>query len=204
MVSENQIYNYKMKKNKLNLAIFASGSGSNAENIVNYFNGFPNVFIKLILTNNPHAGVIERMKKYGITLELFNKDDFYNSENVLNTLKAQKVDVIILAGFLWLVPEKLIENFEERIINIHPALLPAYGGKGMYGHYVHEKVIENREKYSGITIHLVNKEYDKGKILFQAKSKIDADDTPETLATKIHELEYLYFPQIITSFLYSD
>lgn len=193
-----------MEKNKLNLAIFASGNGSNAENILTFFNALKDVCVKLILTNNSKAGIIERMYKQQFKVDVFNKEDFYNTEKVLNTLIINKVDVIILAGFLWLIPEKIIELYENKIINIHPALLPAYGGKGMYGHFVHEKVIENREKYSGITIHLVNKEYDKGKILFQATCKIEEDYTPEMLATKVHQLEYQYFPQIIMSFLYSD
>ena len=203
-MSENQIYNYKMEKKKWNLAVFASGNGSNAENILNFFNASKDVCVKLILTNNPKAGIIERMSKQQFKVDVFNKEDFYDTENVLNILKENEIGVIILAGFLWLIPEKIIDSYENKIINIHPALLPTYGGKGMYGHHVHEKVIENREKYSGITIHLVNKEYDKGKILFQAKCKIGADDTPETLAKKVHQLEYQYFPQIIMNFLFSD
>jgi len=190
-----------MEKNKLNLAVFASGSGSNAENIVSYFKDHSGICVKLILTNNPHAGVIERLKKYDMNVEVFNKDDFYKNNIVLENLKRNKIDVIILAGFLWLVPENLIEFYNDRIINIHPALLPAYGGKGMYGHHVHEKVIENGEKYSGITIHLVNREYDKGKILFQATCKVNMADTPEKLAEKVHQLEYQFFPQVIMTFL---
>lgn len=190
-----------MKKNKLNLAIFASGNGSNAENIVKYFKDNSNINVKLILTNNPYAGVIERLKKYNSNVEVFNKTDFYDNNIVLETLKQNNIDVIILAGFLWLVPKKIIDFYNERIINIHPALLPKYGGKGMYGIHVHKKVIENREKYSGITIHLVNEEYDKGKILFQATCNVNSTDTPETLAEKVHQLEYQFFSQIILAFL---
>ncbi|HOU97896.1 MAG TPA: phosphoribosylglycinamide formyltransferase [Bacteroidales bacterium] len=186
-----------MSSKCVNLAIFASGSGTNAENIVRYFADNKEVSVKLILTNNPNAGVIERMKKYNISVRAFNREEFYQQNTILDLLLQSKIDYVILAGFLWLVPEKMIEVFDNKIINIHPALLPAYGGKGMYGHHVHQKVIENKETCSGITIHLVNKEYDKGTILFQAVCKIIEDDTADTLAQKIHSLEYQYFPQII-------
>ncbi|GAB4464130.1 MAG: phosphoribosylglycinamide formyltransferase [Bacteroidales bacterium] len=188
-----------MSSKSVNLAILASGSGTNAENIVRYFAENKEVSVKLILTNNPNAGVIERMQKYNLSVRAFNREEFYQQNTILELLLRSKIDYVILAGFLWLVPEKIIEVFENKIINIHPALLPAYGGKGMYGHHVHQKVIENNETCSGITIHLVNKEYDKGTILFQAVCKIKENDTADTLAQKIHSLEYQYFPQIILS-----
>lgn len=193
-----------MNSTQVNIALFASGSGTNAENIVRYFADNMNVSVKLILTNNPNAGVIERMKKYNLPVTIFNKEDFYQQDTILALLRQSTIDYIILAGFLWLVPEKIIEAFENKIINIHPALLPAYGGRGMYGHHVHQKVIENKEKRSGITIHLVDKEYDKGKILFQAVCTINQGDTAEVLAQKIHLLEYQHFPKVILSYVTID
>lgn len=181
----------------VHIAIFASGSGSNAENIATYFKTNKNYLIKLILTNKSDAFVLERAKKLNIEAIVFDKNDFYKSEKILEMLKARKISWIILAGFLWLLPENLIQNYPDRIINIHPALLPKYGGKGMYGMNVHEAVIKNKEKESGITIHFVNKEYDKGDIIFQAKCKVNEDDNAETLAQKIHQLEYLHFPEVI-------
>lgn len=190
-----------MNAKQVNLALFASGNGSNAENIVRYFSKNNDICVKLILTNNPHAGVIERMRKFEIPVTIFNKDDFNIHDNVLEILRQQKIDFVILAGFLWLIPPKMIDAFENKIINIHPALLPAYGGKGMYGHHVHQKVLENKESRSGITIHLVNKEYDKGMILFQATCKIAKDENAEQLAHKIHLLEYQHFPNVIYSYI---
>lgn len=187
----------------INLALFASGNGSNVENIVQYFANNDNVNIKLILTNNPKAGVIDRMKKYNLPVIIFNKIEIYTTDYIVDLLRQSSIDYIILAGFLWLIPEKIIDVYENKILNIHPALLPAYGGKGMYGNHVHQKVVENRETKTGITIHIVNKEYDKGKILFQAICPVFSYDTVETLADKVHRLEYQYFPQVIKSFIYS-
>lgn len=187
----------------INLAIFASGNGSNAENIVQYFANNHSVNIKLILTNNPQAGVIDRIKKYNLELIVFNKIEFYDKDTIIDLLRQFDIDYIILAGFLWLIPQKMIDAYKNKIINIHPALLPNYGGKGMYGHYVHQKVVENRETKTGITIHIVNEEYDKGKILFQATCPVLQNDTAETIADKVHRLEYQYFPQIILSFICS-
>ena len=180
-----------------NLAIFASGSGSNAENIIRYFQNEPQIRISCICTNRPDAYVIERVAPYNIPVLVFTKADFYQSENVLNYLIKNKIDWIILAGFLWLVPVYLIDNFPDRIINIHPALLPKYGGKGMYGHHVHQEVIDQKESASGISIHYVNKEYDNGNLIFQATCKVEPDDTADSLAARVHELEYEYFPKII-------
>jgi len=183
-------------KNK-HIAIFASGSGSNAENISRFFSDKQDAEVRLILTNKPDAFVIERARNLGIPCFIFNREDFYQSDRVLEELRKYDIGFIVLAGFLWLIPQNLLRNFPKRIINIHPALLPKYGGKGMYGSRVHQAVIENFEKESGITIHYVNEEYDAGDIIFQARCNIDPDETPESLAAKVHELEYLHFPKIV-------
>ena len=178
-----------------NIVIFASGSGSNAENIYNYIKNNDDINISLIVTNNKNAFVIERAKKLNIPCEIITKSQFQNNQFVLDTLSKYNTDFIVLAGFLLLIPEYLIENY--KIINIHPALLPNYGGKGMYGDNVHKAVIENKEKESGITIHYVNSKYDEGKIIFQAKCEVTPQDSFETLAEKIHSLEYEHFPHVI-------
>ena len=184
-----------------NIAIFASGSGTNAENIYNFFLKRNNVNIKLILTNNPKAGIIQRAENFGLQPIVFSRDQFYNSNEIISQLISQNIDLIVLAGFLWLIPENLIKSFSNKIINIHPALLPKYGGKGMYGMNVHKTIIKNKETESGISIHLVNEKYDDGKILFQSKCLISKLDSPESLAKKIHALEYKYFPKIIDKYL---
>lgn len=184
-----------------NLAIFASGSGTNAENICEYFKNDPKNSVKIILTNKKDAFVIERAKKYGIPYRIFNREEFYNQDIILNLLKDLDIDLVVLAGFLWLIPEKIINTFPDRIINIHPALLPKYGGKGMYGGRVHEAVVNNHEPESGISIHYVNKEYDKGNIIFQAKCSISKADTPEDVAQKVHQLEYKHYPAVIRDVL---
>lgn len=181
----------------VNIAILASGSGTNAENIVHYFEGKDNVIIKYILSNKVDAFVLERAKKLNIPTLTFNRSDFYDSDQILKFFQNNNIDWIILAGFLWLVPEYLINAYPNRIINIHPALLPKYGGKGMYGMRVHRAVVENSENESGITIHYVNNEYDKGNIIFQGKCKVISNDTAETVAEKVHKLEYEYYPKII-------
>lgn len=181
------------------LAIFASGSGSNAENIVNYFRESEKIRVSLILTNNPKAGVIARGRRLNIPVVVFSKHTFTSSDDILKILKAYNTEWIILAGFLWLFPGRLIKEFSKRIINIHPALLPKYGGKGMWGHHVHEAVVANKESESGITIHYVNEHYDEGEIIYQAKCSLDEKDNAHCLAEKIHQLEYFYFPKIIES-----
>ena len=183
------------------IAIFASGSGTNAENISNYFSAHQNIKIQLILSNQKNAFVIERAKKLNIKSVVFNRDDLYKNNSVINILQDNNIDLIVLAGFLWLIPNKLIIAFQNKIINIHPALLPKYGGKGMYGDKVHKTVIENKEQESGITIHLVNEKYDEGKIIKQAKCKVENNDTANSLAQKIHKLEYKYYPTVIENFL---
>jgi phosphoribosylglycinamide formyltransferase 1 len=179
------------------LAIFASGSGTNAENIIKYFQNHPDVSVEMVFTNRADAYVIERAKKFNIDCMVFNRNDFYESDKVILALENRGIDYIILAGFLWLIPNPFIQKYQKKIINIHPALLPNYGGKGMFGMKVHEAVIQNKEKESGISIHYVNDNYDEGEIIFQAKCSIDKDDTPDLLANKIHLLEYEYFPKII-------
>ena len=181
----------------VNIAIFASGSGTNAENIANYFKNKEQIIIKLILSNNEKAYVLKRAQNLGINSFSFNRNDFYESEKVFNILKNEGIDFIVLAGFLWLVPQIILNNYEGKIINIHPALLPKFGGKGMYGDHVHKAVLENHEKESGITIHYVNEKYDEGDIIHQEKVDVEKEDTVESLANKIHELEYKYFPKII-------
>jgi phosphoribosylglycinamide formyltransferase 1 len=179
-----------------NIAIFASGSGSNAQKIAEYFESSTEIFVKIIMCNNPQAGVIDRAKKLDIPCYVFDKETFKAGE-VLSILKENDVDFIILAGFLWLIPKSFIEAFPSKIINLHPALLPKYGGKGMYGHYVHEAVIDNHEKESGITIHYVNEAYDEGTIIFQAKYEIAPTDSAIDIATKGQLLEHKHFPEII-------
>ncbi len=179
------------------IAIFASGSGSNAENIIHYFKDSDSVKVTMILTNNASAGVIERGKRLDIPVVVFSRNAFSKSDTVIRLLQNNETDWIILAGFLWLVPENLIRAFPQRIINIHPALLPQYGGKGMWGHHVHEAVVRNAESHSGITIHYVNEHYDEGEIIFQARCELTPADTPETVAEKVHALEYRHFPEVI-------
>jgi phosphoribosylglycinamide formyltransferase 1 len=182
---------------KEQIAIFASGSGSNAENIARYFQNHEHIEVSLVLTNNKNAFVIERAKQLKIPYCIFNREEFYNTHRVAELLKAKKIDFIVLAGFLWLIPQYLLDSYPDKIINIHPALLPKYGGKGMYGDKVHQAIIEACEKESGITIHFVNDKYDEGKIICQYKCEVVETDTAETLARKIHHLEYKYFPKVI-------
>lgn len=180
-----------------NIAIFASGSGTNTENIIRYFSNRNSARVALVLSNKRNAMVLKRSEDLDVDTCFFESDDFYRSETVLQKLREYNIDFIVLAGFLWLVPESLISNYTSRIVNIHPALLPAYGGKGMYGESVHRAVLENRETESGITIHYVNGIYDSGDIIFQAKCEVKPDDTCETLALRVHQLEYIYFPSVI-------
>ncbi len=186
-----------MKEKKKNIVLFASGNGTNAENIIRYFQQHAVIHIAEVLTNNPKAGVIERAKKLDIPVRIFTRADLASPQVLIHHLGEQQTDLIVLAGFLWKIPTALIRQFPEKIINLHPALLPEFGGKGMYGLRVHEAVIAAGKKKSGITIHLVNENYDEGKIIFQAKTEVTRRDTPESLAEKIHQLEYKYFPQVI-------
>lgn len=178
------------------IAVFASGSGSNAENIIDYFNRTKTAIVTKVFCNNTNAKVFDRCKRLGIDCVLFSKNDFFSTEIVLNKVK-EAADIVVLAGFLWKIPSNLIQAFPNKIINIHPALLPKYGGKGMYGMHVHNAVKENNESETGITIHYVNENYDEGAIIFQAKTQLEATDSPENIAQKIHILEYEHFPKVI-------
>ncbi|WP_163709138.1 phosphoribosylglycinamide formyltransferase [Mangrovibacterium lignilyticum] len=184
------------------IAIFASGSGTNAENIIEYFKSSRDIFVDSLWSNNEDAYALIRAEKLDVETFTFDKDDLYRSIEVLETLSDRKIDMIVLAGFLWLMPVNLTGEFTT--INIHPALLPKYGGKGMYGRYVHEAVIKNKEKESGITIHYVNERYDSGSIIFQSKCPVVATDTPESLAERIHQLEYEHYPRVIEEVLLKE
>ncbi|HPS74588.1 MAG TPA: phosphoribosylglycinamide formyltransferase [Bacteroidales bacterium] len=179
------------------IAIFASGSGTNAEQIISYFNGHASVEVGLVLSNKPDAYVLERAKNHAIPSFVFNRHEFYETTVVPDLLQEKGITFVVLAGFLWMVPESLLVMYPGKILNIHPALLPLHGGKGMYGMKVHEAVIASGADESGITIHKVNDRYDAGSIVFQAKCPVLPDDTPETLAMRIHQLEYRYFPEMI-------
>ena len=179
------------------IVIFASGSGSNAQQIAEYFAASDTARVVMIYSNRADAYVLERAYKMNISTVIFDRVDFYENDLVLHQLQNLHPDLIVLAGFLWKVPQKIIHAFPKRIINIHPALLPKYGGKGMYGSHVHRAVIENHEKESGITIHYVNENYDEGDIILQATCRVDENDTPEILAEKVHTLEYKYYPKTI-------
>ena len=183
------------------IAIFASGNGSNAQRIADFFSGKGILEIVAIYCNNPDAFVLERAKEMKIPSILFNRSTFIQSHEILDDLIARDVDWIILAGFLWLIPGYILNAYPQKIINIHPALLPNYGGKGMFGARVHEAVITSGDTESGITIHYVNERYDEGQVIFQEKCQIVSEDTPESLAGKIHKLEYEYFPQEISKLI---
>jgi phosphoribosylglycinamide formyltransferase-1 len=179
------------------IAIFASGSGSNAEKIATYFQDHEHARVSLILTNNPEAGVIRRARKLHIPVVIFDRKTFYDSERILELLKNDQIDFIVLAGFMMLIPDFLVHAYPHKMINIHPALLPKYGGKGMYGQFVHEAVVAAKEKESGISIHFVNEQYDEGDIIFQTTCEVLASDTPDDVADKIHALEHFHFPRVI-------
>jgi len=185
------------------LAIFASGSGSNAQRLAEYFAGSGIAEVSVVYCNNPDAFVLQRAQLLGLPSVLIKRDTFYADNAVVEDLKSREIDWVILAGFLWLVPDSILKAFPGRVINIHPALLPLYGGKGMYGMKVHQAVIAAREAESGITIHYVNEKYDEGGIIFQAKCTIENGDTPEMLAAKIHELEYEHFPRVVEKLIMS-
>lgn len=179
------------------IAIFASGRGSNAREIIKYFQSYNTISVSLIISNKQTAPVLDIGKQFDINTLVINRISFYESEDILKELSKHKIDFIVLAGFMWLIPKYLVQNYEGKVINIHPALLPKYGGKGMYGMNVHNAVHEAKEPETGITIHFVNEHYDEGNIIFQAKCSLDATDTPETIAEKIHQLEHQYFPKTI-------
>ena len=183
------------------IAIFGSGNGTNAQRISEYFAENKDISVDCIVYDHKDAYIAVRAANLGIEASYFSKKEFNGGDTVLEYLKHRKIDYIILAGFLLLVPGNILEAYHDRIVNIHPALLPKYGGKGMYGENVHKAVIENREQESGITIHVVDSEYDHGKVLFQARCAVTPDDTPETLAQKIHQLEQRHFPEVIEQWI---
>jgi phosphoribosylglycinamide formyltransferase-1 len=186
---------------KKRIAVFASGSGSNAQKIMEHFKRNPDAEVVLILTNNPQAYVLQRADNFEVPSHIFTRDEFYDRDDVIKLLKNLQVDLIVLAGFLWLVPPSLLKAFPNKIINLHPALLPKYGGKGMYGDHVHKAVLENNEDESGITIHFVNEQFDEGEIIHQSKFKIDAGDNLEMLKFKGQQLEHQHFPRVVENLL---
>lgn len=185
-----------------NIAIFASGEGTNAENLFNYFKEDKRVKIKLVITNKDSAGIVQRAERHKKNIQIISRTALNEyTDQIIEFLKTEGIDIIVLAGFLLKVPQKLIEAFPGGIINIHPSLLPKYGGKGMYGNYVHQAVIDHKEKESGITIHFVNTEYDEGEVILQAKCEVLANDTVETLSAKIRKLEFEFLPKAIEKLL---
>ena len=186
------------------IAVFASGAGSNAQKIIEHFRNNPVVKIVLMACNNPEAGVLQIAKKENIPALIIEKDQFFRGDAYIKELKEKKIDLIVLAGFLWKIPDSLIKAFPDKIINIHPALLPKYGGKGMYGNAVHEAVIAAKEKESGISIHYVDELYDHGKIIFRATCPVLENDTAGSLAQRIHALEHEYYPKVIEEMLMSE
>ncbi|MBS1608405.1 MAG: phosphoribosylglycinamide formyltransferase [Bacteroidetes bacterium] len=183
------------------IAIFASGAGSNAQKIIDHFRNHSSIKVALIICNKPGAGVLSIAERENIPALLIEKEKFFRGDSYVPELKEKNIDFIVLAGFLWKIPPALIKAYTGKIINIHPALLPKYGGKGMYGHFVHEAVIASGDKESGITIHYVDEVYDHGKIIFQDKCAVLSTDTAESLAQKIHELEHKNFPVVIETLL---
>jgi len=186
------------------IVIFASGNGSNAENLIRFFHNRDNVSVIQVLTNNPHAKVINRCNTLKISCLSFNRAALYSTNDVLNILKNNNPDLIVLAGFLWKFPDNILNTFPNKVINIHPALLPNYGGKGMYGMHVHEAVVANKETETGITIHYVNENYDEGAVIFQAKCDVSRSDSTEDVAAKIHKLEMEHFPQVVDKLLLEE
>ena len=183
------------------IVIFASGSGTNAENLIEFFHNRDNASVIQVLTNNPHAKVLDRCKKLKVSALSFNRIAFTKTNDVLNILKASQPDLIVLAGFLWKFPEHILNAFPNKVINVHPALLPKYGGKGMYGMHVHEAVVNNKEEETGITIHYVNEHYDEGAVIFQASCNVNDKDSAEDVAAKMHELEMEHFPEVVEKLL---
>ena len=179
------------------IAVFASGEGTNAENLFRYFQNHPTIKITLLVCNNPKAGVIARVENAGIPVEIIDREQWKNAESIISILKGYKIDYIVLAGFLWLIPEALVNAYPNKIINIHPSLLPKFGGKGMYGMKVHQAVKQAGEGFTGITIHFIDNEYDKGKVIFQEKVEISPNDTPDDISAKVRGLELKYLPEIV-------
>ena len=191
----------------MNIAIFASGGGSNAQKIMEHFDGHPFINVALVVSNKQDAGVLTIAQNHGVPTLIIQRTAFYNTEDLLTNLEEYSIDFIVLAGFLWLIPAYLTRRFDHKMVNIHPALLPKYGGKGMYGHFVHEAVIANEavhaagEPESGITIHFVNEHYDEGNIIFSATTPLEPSDTPKDIARKVLALEHQHFPVVIEQLL---
>lgn len=186
------------------IVVFASGSGSNAENIIRYFKDSGTTEVVSVLSNKPSARVLDKAQKLNVKALYFDRDAFYNTNDVLHILEDTNPDLIVLAGFLWLFPSSILEKFPNKVINLHPALLPKYGGKGMFGNNVHQAVLDNKEKETGITIHYVNEKYDDGQIIFQKAFSISSTETLTSLTEKIHELEHRHFPKVIENLLESS
>ena len=184
------------------IVIFASGSGSNAENLIRFFQNREDVHVTHVFTNNPRAKVLERCKTLKTPALSFNREAFYKTDTVLDLLKICQPDMIVLAGFLWKFPEHILEQFTNKVINVHPALLPKYGGKGMYGMHVHEAVVAHKETQTGITIHYVNEHYDEGAIIFQATCPVNRNDSAKDVAAKIDTLEMTHFPEVVEKLLH--
>ena len=182
------------------IILFASGSGSNVQNIIEYFSAFDRITTDLVLTNNKKAGVLDRAKYLNVPFYVFNKEE-YLDDSLLNKLQSIKPDLIVLAGFLLKIPESMITAFPDKIINIHPALLPKHGGKGMYGDRVHQSVLDSGDIETGITIHYVNENYDEGSIIFQRAVEVSKADTAESIANKVHQLEYKHYPEVVHQLL---
>ncbi len=187
----------------INIAILASGAGTNAKSIVNHFESNDFIEVNLLLSNKETSGIVDIAGDRGLDYKIFTRAEFRDKDLFLDILNEYKIDFIILAGFLWLVPDYLVEAYENRILNIHPSLLPKYGGKGMYGLNVHQSVFENKEKYSGLTIHLVNKKYDEGEVLFQHEEDISDCNSPEEIAAQILKQEHDLYPKIIDEYILS-
>ncbi len=185
------------------IAIFASGSGTNAQNIIEYFQGHQTIMVALVLSNRKDAYVLTRASTLGVPTFTFTREEFNETDVVMEKLEDAQIDFVVLAGFLWLIPKNILHRYAGRMINIHPALLPRYGGKGMYGRHVHEAVINSGDAESGISIHYVNEKYDEGEIIFQARCPVLKEDTPETLAERVHQLEYEHFPKVVEQCLKS-
>ena len=190
-----------MSSKKFRIAVFASGSGTNAEEIFKYFRNHRSIEVVLLMSNNAGAFALQRAKNHHINTVVFNREEFRDGGNIQHILRQNAITHIVLAGFLWLIPSYLLHSFPDGIINIHPALLPKYGGKGMYGSKVHEAVKASGDLETGITIHLVNNNYDEGRILFQGKCPLSANHTPEEIAACVHKLEYEHYPRVIEKWI---
>ena len=193
-----------MQRMKQKLAILLSGTGSNAREICRYFEHHPSIEVSLLLSNKEDSGATAIGDEFKIPYFVFTRDDFYHTDQVIFKLAHFQISTLILAGFLWLIPGRLVKKYADQIINIHPALLPEYGGKGMHGSHVHKAVFENKDKISGITIHLCNEKYDEGKVLFQKTVELDDTDTPDTIAKKVLQLEHAFYPKVIEEYLSNE